>query len=275
MTAPAVRTAPTVTSHRRLPARASIAIRILEVIDDPDTGSTELARALAADPALAARVLALANSAYYGLSGRVATLSYAIAVVGFQTIRAIAAAIAGGLDRPDAVPEGFWIQAATIATAAGLLAPVVGARPGDAFCVGLLSGIGSALLHQVSPIRSLCLPINAYSSEVAAAELQHYGESHSDAAARALRVWRFPAQMCELIAGHHDAPLPDAAPIERCLHLARIVADGCLPGGGDPAESLHRLRWLSEGRVTEAVLWPLMEKVRERSETLLVGLAPT
>lgn len=273
MTAPVVRTAPTVTSHRRLPARATVAVRVLQVVDDPDTGSTELAHALAADPALAARVLALANSAYFGLSGRVATLPYAVAVVGFQTIRAIAAAVAGGLGQPDAVPEGFWIQAATTATAAGLLAPVVGASPADAFCVGLLNGIGSALLHQVSPIGALCLPIAHYTAEVADAELRQYGESHCDAAVRALRAWHFPERMCEVIAGHHDAPLPDAAPIERCLQLARVVADGCLPGGGDPAESLHRLRWLSEGRVTEAVLWPLIDQVRERSDALLLGLA--
>lgn len=265
----------TATSHERLPARASVAVKILAVIDDPETGSTELARALSADPALAARVLALANSAYYGLSGRVATLPYAIAVVGFQTIRAIAAAVAAGLDRADAVPIGFWAQAATTATAAGLLAPLVGATPADAFCLGLLHGIGSALLHQVSPIPALCLPVSRYSADVAAAEFQQYGETHAEAGARALRAWRFPNQMCQLIRSHHDVPLPDASPLERSLHLARVIADCCLPDGADPAESRHQLLWLSEGRVTEPVLWPLLDRVRQRSQSLLVGLSPS
>ena len=76
----------------RLPAQPSIAMRVVWIADDPGSSAKDLAGVIAADPSLTARVLKLANSAYYGLSGRVANVGFAVTVIGFPTVRAMATA---------------------------------------------------------------------------------------------------------------------------------------------------------------------------------------
>src|SRR5256885_16223378 len=96
----------------RLPAQPSVAVRTVWVADQPNSSAKDLAAALTADPALTARVLRLANSAYYGLSRRVAEVSFAVTVVGFPTGRAMAAVDGSGLlgHGGDSVPAGLMVN---------------------------------------------------------------------------------------------------------------------------------------------------------------------
>ena len=139
----------------RLPAQPSVAVRTVWVADQPNSSAKDLAAALTADPALTARVLRLANSAYYGLSRRVAEVSFAVTVVGFPTVRAMAAVHASGLFEPGehTVPEGYWEHSVATATLCSVLAPRAGVRPNQAFPLGLLHDLGSALLFRADPER--------------------------------------------------------------------------------------------------------------------------
>jgi HD-like signal output (HDOD) protein len=263
-----------VASYEQLPPRAGAAARVLQLVDDPDAGAGDVAKAIGTDPTFAARVLALANSAYYGLSGRVGTLSYAVSVVGFQALRSLAVAAAAGLDKPGSAPAGYWQQAATCATGADLLAPMLGANPGDAFSLGLLHTLGSALLHQHHPLPALCLPYPDDLHALAQAELDIYGIGHAEAGARVLAAWRFPERLCTLIESHHEAPLPDASAVERTLHGARALTHLVLSERPDPAAAEHALSWMSEGRLDPPSIEPLVAQLRERSAALLEGLLP-
>jgi HD-like signal output (HDOD) protein len=274
-------------------------VQVLRLVDDPDVSAQQLARAVATDPVLAARVLRVANSPYYGLGGRVGTLPFAVSVVGFQAVRSLAVVAAAGLDDPSAAPEGFWRGAALVATAAELLAPLVEADPGDAFSLGLLHTLGAALLHQRGPGVQLCLPQPDDARGLLASERERFGETHDELAARALATWHMPARLCELIARHHEAVLPDSGPLERSLHVARLIADHVLrapgPGadGGPPDGSgdgpqeapdalasatadrpgdTATLVWLTEGRIAAADVPHLVAGTRHRAGALLQGL---
>ncbi len=283
-----------------LPSRAAAAVQVLQLVDDPDATTSDLAGAIGADPALAARIMALANSSYFGLSGRVSNLTYAVSVIGFQAIRALAVSVAADLDGPAGVPDGFWRQSATAATAAALIAPRFAAQPGDAFTVGLLHTLGSALLHQQSPLPELCLPAVSEPDELIAVELERYGVNHATAGAQVLRGWRFPERLCAVIEGHHDAPLPDASPLEKTLHAARMLTDLALtpdavpdgantdpvePNRSAPAAALSAeqaahlfqrhhlaLRRLSEGSLTDSQIPPLLDQIGRQAEALHQGL---
>ncbi len=257
---------------RAVPARAGAAARVLAIVDDPQSSINDLVKAVGADPSLTAKVLTLANSAYYGLSRRVGTLQYAISVVGYQTVRALTVPICVGLDRPDAVPPGFWEQAASAATAADLIAPILGASAPDAFCAGLLHTLGSALLHQQSRVPALCLPLVADEPGFNRREIDQYGLGHAEAGAQALTEWRFPEHLVQLIATHHDVPLPDAPPLTRALEGARLVADLCMNDHPDRGRSLNSLQRLSEGELTETRVDALVARVQVQSEALLIGL---
>ncbi len=257
--------------HEQLPARAQAAARVLQLCDDPDASAQQLARAIGTDPVFAAKVLRVANSSYYGLSGRVSTLPFAVSVVGFQTVRSLAVVAAAGLDDPNATPQGFWEGAALTATAAEVLAPLLEADSGDAFSLGLLHTLGSALLHQHRPLGLVCLPEPDELSELASAEVAAYGTTHETIGARVLQMWHFPDRVCTLIARHHEALMPDASPLERTLHAARGVADGLLREE-TPERIEPSVAWVTDGLVTDEELPALFDRVKERAAALLDGL---
>jgi HD-like signal output (HDOD) protein len=265
-------------SHDGLSARADAASRVLSLAEDPNAGIADLADAIGTDPMFTSRVIALANSAYYGLSSRVGTLEYGISVLGFQTIRAMAVPIAAGLDSAGTAPAGFWEQAAMAATAANMIAPTVGAKAPDAFCVGLLHTLGSALLHQQHPLPMLCLPYPADTDtstgddELNRLELELYQVGHADAAAHVLTAWHFPATVCDLIAAHHSVPLPDATPLTRALHAARALTDLALAEQPDVIRAQCTIQRLTEGKVSQAQIEPLVEQLRVRAAVLLAGI---
>ena len=93
----------------------------------------------------------LANSAYFGMRGRVTSLQFAVTVVGFTTVRTMATVALTNLDDESRLPEDFWTSRTSLALAAASLAPRFGERPQDALCIGLLAQMGAALLHHNDP----------------------------------------------------------------------------------------------------------------------------
>ena len=132
-------------------AQRPVAAQIVSVANSDDTSAKALSRILASDVALASRVMKLANSAYFGMRGRVTSLQFAVTVVGFTTVRTMATVALTDLDDESRLPEDFWDVTTSLALAASTLAPRFGERPQDALCIGLLAQMGAALLHHNDP----------------------------------------------------------------------------------------------------------------------------
>lgn len=199
------------------PARAA-ALRVVQIVDDPDSGANDVAGAASVDAALTARMLRMANSAYYGLSGRVASASFAVTVIGFQTVRSLAAMSAAGFVGDGDLPPGFWARGAATAAGASLIARRVGADVAQAFCVGILNDLGNALLWRHDPERQAALLERATEAEpVHVLEFQEYGATHASLCADVLAAWHFPDELCVAIGRHHDAPSSGATPLRRAL----------------------------------------------------------
>jgi HD-like signal output (HDOD) protein len=264
-----------ITGQEQLPSRSTAAVNVLRRVDDPDASVADLATAIGTDPVFAARVIRVANSTYYGLSGRVSTLPFAVSIIGFQSIRGLAVAAAAGLDGPNAVPEGFWLAAATAAAAADLVAPLMDADPGDAFCLGLLHTLGTALLHQRQATAQLCLPAPAEDVDLLQSEIDEFGIDHARAGAEVLIAWKFPLHLSDVIARHHNPTLADAPPLERVLSAARTLTNLALPNDQTPDRqcSEYDLARLTNGRLATHDLDSLITRLRERAETLLSAFA--
>lgn len=217
-----------------LPAQPSAAFRVLRMVEADAPSLAEVARVVATDPALTVRVVRLANGAWFGRPTRVASPAAAVAVLGLETLRWVAASAAAGLATAGStVPPGFWAHGGATAAAASLLAPRLGLNRSDAFCLGLLHNLGLALLARVDPDGH---PLLVAESEdaglpVVAAERDAYGLGHDEAAARVLAAWSFPPALCEAVGAHH-APGAAASPSGRCLQAARALVRG-LPGVPD------------------------------------------
>ncbi len=255
---------------QRLPPQHNVAVRILRMVDDPNADAASLGEAVSQDPALTVRILGTANSAYYGLSGRVANVGFAITVLGFATVRALAAAVAARLTGDDHdVPPGYWHRASATAVAAATLAPRVGASRQDAFCAGLLADVGEAILFRVAPDERGD-PAPRRGTDELERERAAYGISHADATAEVLESWRFPTEMTSAVRTHHDAPSAQQSPLQQTLRAAvaivDVIDDPTLRDDPETGECLA-LAHVEPGDVDD-----LVTRVREQSQEVLSSL---
>ena len=251
----------------QLPPSRAAALRVVQVVDDPDTSATDVAKAAGADPALTARILRVANSAYYGLSGRVGTPAFAVTVVGFQTVRSLAAVAAAGLAGEDDLPPGFWERASVVASACSLLARRVGTPAPEAFCTGLLYDLGTALLYRHNRAEYDALAAEAEGGPVSIQELQRreYGASAASLCADVLEGWRFPEELCFAIRHQDDDPADARDPLVRALQASMTIA--LLPEPAWPKDA-RMAATFANAQVRPAEVADLTRQVQEAAEQL-------
>lgn len=221
-----------------LASRRPVAARLVTMTGDSSVGSAELAAVLVGDVALTARVTRLANSTFYGLSGRVRTVPFAVTVVGFAAVRAMAATAAAGADADGVLPEDAWARSEAAAVASSELAPAFGVPGPDAFCLGLLAGLGRAVLahHDPGGYRALLDDDDVRRGgrrALLAAERAAFGACHTQVSAAALSAWHFPRELSEAL---HLVDAPPASGARstawsRCLATAlEAVERAAAPG---------------------------------------------
>jgi len=131
--------------------------KVKQVVDDPDTTAMDLARVIAADPAMTARLLKLVNSAFWGMRGRVESVSRAVSLLGMLQVHdlVLAASVAAAFDRvqPKLMDVArFWRGSVARALAATALAREAGLSDlGRVFTEALLSDIGHMVLYRFAP----------------------------------------------------------------------------------------------------------------------------
>src|SRR6185437_10331942 len=112
----------------------------------------------------------------------------------------------------------FWTHSVTTAAAASSLARRVGVQANDAFSAGLLHDIGSALVFRRAPRRydAVIERLNANPGmTLVEAEREEFGVTHAEVGAAALAVMKFPPELTEAIAQHHNPPSEVATPLGR------------------------------------------------------------
>lgn len=242
------------------------ALAVLSLVDDPNTTTAQVAGAIESDPTFTAQVMRLANSAYYGLSGRVGNTTFAITVVGFAAIRSLSAMSAAGLTTASkSVPEGFWAHAAGTAAGASLVAQRFGVVAADCFAAGLLHDVGIAFLHAVDrdAHAAILAAHGTHGASLVEAERAQFGMDHAEAAAHVLTQWKFPAQIIEAVADHHGGGV---TPFTLAVRVGEALA--ILSVSDDPdAEAL-----LAEVGIDEAERTSLIELVTERTAEIVSSL---
>lgn len=202
------------------------AVQVLTVVDDPNTDSPKVAATVELDPALTAQIMRLANSAFYGMSGRVGNTGFAVTVIGFSAVRSLAAMNATGLDDANQpTPAGFWRHAAASAAGCAAVAGRFGIPRNDAFAAGLLHDLGTALLHRFDPgAHAALLAEHGHDGRALRdAEAEVFGLGHDQAAARVLGAWRFPEAFVNAVGRHHESSA-NASPFDRVLMAGDLLA---------------------------------------------------
>lgn len=203
-----------------LPSLPQVLVRISKVASGSNSNATELANVILKDQAVTLKVLRIANSARYSLyAQRVTTVSRAIFLLGFESVRAIAVGVGAfhllsALERGGKLLENFWRDAMTTAVVCQELADLLAYGVAEeAFVAGLLHDIGKLILAQHSPVQAGALYGSSLTGPaLLAAEKQHFGVDHTEVAAELARRWELPEVLQKAMALHHRAfptPPPD------------------------------------------------------------------
>lgn len=211
---------------RALPPVPEVAARLIESFNQDDVDLMAVAREIDRDPALAARLLQQANSAFFRLLRPVATVRDAAMVLGLNKVRAIVLSVAlkDGFHGVGGMPlDPFWHYSFSAAVLARYICEPMQLDPNIAFTTGLLHGVGELVMHMGMPERMAELNRGTPLLDVARAEAQYQrlGYSYAEVGAALAREWRLPKPMVEAI-GHHARPLEgeSAQPLAAVVHLA-------------------------------------------------------
>jgi HD-like signal output (HDOD) protein len=215
--------------------------KCIDALEDPQVMGRQIEQILGADPGLAARVLKLANSAYFGISGRVSTLTMAVGVIGHRRLRLmleriLIAEMLGVLKtegEPAASIREFGVIAAAVSC--DLAAATWIGDPEEMLMVGLLHNVGDLVLASQFPEQRRQIDERAPSSARYEAEETVLGVESGQVGGWLLDGWLFPP-IYGAACRHWKAPLeyaemPDLnqrlCVIHAAAHVTRAFVEGC------------------------------------------------
>lgn len=196
---------------------------ILPRLGDSGFDVNELGSMVAKDPLLAARVLRLANSPFYGLARQVSSLRDAVVVLGFSNLRSVllSAGLIGAFTDKAAVARSL-----ATAAAARSLAKSMKRDPGMACTAGLLHNLGGLLMGHFAAETWQALdgePMESASSRLLK-ERETFGFDHCELGADIAGDWRFPEVIQTAIRWHlqpQDEPSDELADL---VHVAWVTS---------------------------------------------------
>jgi HD-like signal output (HDOD) protein len=222
-----------------LPPFPKVAARALSLARDPKARTDDVARVVAADPALAARVLRISNSVVYMRHDPPRTVRDAIVTVGFNTLRTILiAASARSMYRAhDTVAETLWTHALATGLAADELRDPREPAGGREFISGLLHDVGKLVFHITDPAGLARL---GHADEDREREL--FGVTHAVVGGVLADMWGTPHGVADAIMEHHIRPgCGLAGRIAVADWIAHTIGFGSVPGDIPPPETIEEI----------------------------------
>lgn len=218
-----------------LPSIPETLIEILKVLDDPDSGPSDLAQVVRLDAPLMAKVLRLANSPYYSSRGDISDINRCVSVLGYRTVRQVAICVSVATTLVTAVAKTrgrldyreLWRHSVVTGAITKYLAGLSGhPDPEAAFTSGLLHDVGKFVLEIHSP--------EAYDRVIQARgesgralvdlEQEVFGFDHAAIGGAFGQSWRFPEDMVRTFREHHTAMAgPASDPAEHAVALVALA----------------------------------------------------
>src|SRR6195952_901696 len=211
---------------RDLPLTVSdVLAQVITECDNADASVSSLARIMAGDQALAAMVLKLANSAYYGYARRIESLPDAVVLLGFASVKnlSIPRLLATDQDDLTEIRSGIFDHSLCTAVCARILGRTKRVSGEKAFVAGLLHDLGLIVLvcYAKDRFRQLNAVANERGLPLDEVELEVLGFTTAALGSAVAAEWQFPPALCDALAHQHDPSAAEAAPLlARPVHLA-------------------------------------------------------
>lgn len=211
-----------------LPSIPHIVTEVSEMLDNEKTSASDLCKVISKDQSMATKILAVANSPMYGLPRRVATIEFAIVIIGLDHIKSLLLALSmietfKVRNSSDWNHNDYWHHSLMVGAAAKKIADDLRyPKSGEVFTVGLLHDLGLVVLQKYLnyDYKQIVELVKKDGISYLNAERIVLGYTHSEIAEFLLERWNFPTFINEAVLYHHRPSLAEKNPVLASLiHL--------------------------------------------------------
>ncbi len=248
----------------------SAALEVMRLTESKEVDVQQLKQAIERDPALAVKLLRVVNSSLFGLSGKVADLNQALALLGVEPLKMLVL----GFSLPDNLfaklagdpLRRYWTVSLTRAVSARALARRFPRVSGDeAFLAGLLRDLGLLVMVQQlgEPYLRLIKLAGKASAQLSELEIESLGFNHTQLSAALLRNWNLPERLAAAV----DLS-PGAGKLREVVALADLMTQLVLDHRLDALPEL-----LEQGEATCGLTKPILNAILEPLQAQVDQLA--
>jgi len=226
-------------NNEKLPTLPGIAMRILDIVRQEDSGLKEIAEAISTDPPLSAEVLKITNSSFFGLSHKVTSVSQAANLLGTTIIKNLALSFSLIKNFKNESKEHFdyaqfWKYSLISAIANRfIVGKILSDKAEEAFFLGLLHDIGILFLRQSMPKQfgMVVHEMKRTGNGFYETENNLLGFNHMNTGEYLVKRWGLPESFYMPIGYHHKPQeiesrcSKDICTLTSALHLASRIAD--------------------------------------------------
>jgi len=257
------------TRVKSLPTLPTVYSALCDTIANPRSTAEDVAKVISIDQASTLKVLKMANSAFFGFSGRIETVSRAVVVLGFDEIRSLvlSSSVMDLFKKQKTLhrfhPRDFWAHSIAV----GLITRILGKMLGvvhleNFFVAGILHDIGKLFFFESAEEdygRALGL-VDEKNCLIREAELEVLGMDHALVGSMVADQWKLPEPIRNAIHYHHFGMAGDEPDLFlACVHLGDVLARALVLGyPGDnfipqPNEAIWEVLKLKPGMIRKSV----------------------
>lgn len=225
-----------------LPTLPIIVQQLMAEMNDPSSSIKDIAELIERDQSMSSKILKLVNSAFYGFSKRIGTISHATSILGFETVKSLVL----GVSVMDTfkIREfnllAFWEHSIQTASLSAFIAEKLRyPKKDEAFTVGLIHDVGKLIFMIQSPdiYRKIQTEYLQIGTPLLQLERRYLKMDHAFAGAQVARLWNFPQAYIQAIDGHHNRSSLTDQPVSlrQVLFISNLL---CHLYAGDRDEAL-------------------------------------
>ena len=263
---------------KSLPTLPEVIHKILSLVQGEDATAKALGDLIAYDQAISARLLKVANSAYYGFMREIATVQHAIVVLGFREVKSLVLGITvfdamkRSSQEASIKREAFWMHSIGCALAGQLICKKVEKVDADiAFTASILHDLGKLVLDGFfsSDYKGVLERVQTNGVSMVDAEIELMGFTHADVGGWLCERWKFPPILVSPVCFHHQLEKADVSSmhVTSVAHLADVLCKRSHigSGGDDKIQTVHPLA-MKNLKLNEDDLNTITEELQEDEE---------